>query len=189
MKYGSMHPLPNTPSWRSDWLVKHRNNFTFSYLRLPPKPMWTAGMLWIQLGDADFRFLKFAAKWDIHSVKYERHIFIEFCHNLNVAIYIRKTALVLTMYQKVVRLFLPSRYIIKQYRRSISSLFMPYFVLLVFHVPILFFISYYFSFFYSSSCSLNYLLCLVCSDLIESMAHSVLFSLSSSDPVCLKLKI
>jgi hypothetical protein len=28
-KYGSIHPLPYTPSWRSDQLVKNRNNFTF----------------------------------------------------------------------------------------------------------------------------------------------------------------
>jgi hypothetical protein len=28
-KYGSIHPLPYKPSWRSDLLVKHRDNFTF----------------------------------------------------------------------------------------------------------------------------------------------------------------
>jgi hypothetical protein len=29
-KRGSIHPLPRTPSWRSAWLVKHRDNFTFT---------------------------------------------------------------------------------------------------------------------------------------------------------------
>jgi hypothetical protein len=27
-KCGSMHPLPHTPSWRSAYLVKHRDKFT-----------------------------------------------------------------------------------------------------------------------------------------------------------------
>jgi hypothetical protein len=30
-KRGSIHPLPHTPSWRSAWLVKHRNNFCFFF--------------------------------------------------------------------------------------------------------------------------------------------------------------
>jgi hypothetical protein len=30
-KYGSLYPLPHTPSW---CIVKHRENFTFSYLIL-----------------------------------------------------------------------------------------------------------------------------------------------------------
>jgi hypothetical protein len=29
-KCGSIHPLPHTPSWRSAYLVKHRDNFTFT---------------------------------------------------------------------------------------------------------------------------------------------------------------
>jgi hypothetical protein len=29
-KRGSIHPLPHTPSWRSVYLVKHRQNFTFT---------------------------------------------------------------------------------------------------------------------------------------------------------------
>jgi hypothetical protein len=29
-KRGSVHPLPHTSSWCSAWLVKHRDNFTFS---------------------------------------------------------------------------------------------------------------------------------------------------------------
>jgi hypothetical protein len=28
-KSGSIHPLPHTPSWRSAYLVKHRDNFTY----------------------------------------------------------------------------------------------------------------------------------------------------------------
>jgi hypothetical protein len=27
-KHGSIHPLPHTPSWRSAYLVKYRDNFT-----------------------------------------------------------------------------------------------------------------------------------------------------------------
>jgi hypothetical protein len=30
-KYGSVHPLPHTPSWRSASLIKYRDNFTLPY--------------------------------------------------------------------------------------------------------------------------------------------------------------
>jgi hypothetical protein len=33
-KYGCIHPLPYTPSWRSVKLVKHRDNFTFSHFTI-----------------------------------------------------------------------------------------------------------------------------------------------------------
>jgi hypothetical protein len=29
---GSIHPLPRTPSWRSTWLIEHRDNFTFTFI-------------------------------------------------------------------------------------------------------------------------------------------------------------
>jgi hypothetical protein len=29
LQCGSIHPLPHTPSWRSAYLVKHKDNFTF----------------------------------------------------------------------------------------------------------------------------------------------------------------
>jgi hypothetical protein len=31
-KYGSIHPLPHTPSWRTASLIKHRGSFTFPLL-------------------------------------------------------------------------------------------------------------------------------------------------------------
>jgi hypothetical protein len=31
-KCGSIHPLPHTPSWRNASLVKHRDNFTFTFI-------------------------------------------------------------------------------------------------------------------------------------------------------------
>jgi hypothetical protein len=31
-KRGSMHPLPHTPWWRNAYLVKHRDNFTFTFI-------------------------------------------------------------------------------------------------------------------------------------------------------------
>jgi hypothetical protein len=33
-KCGFIHPLPHTPSWRSAYLVKHGDNFTFTSLEL-----------------------------------------------------------------------------------------------------------------------------------------------------------
>jgi hypothetical protein len=36
-KCGSIQPLPHTPSWRSAYLVKHRDNFTFY---LPGTPVY-----------------------------------------------------------------------------------------------------------------------------------------------------
>jgi hypothetical protein len=47
-KCGSIHPLPHTPSWRSDLLVKHRDNFTI-ILNQPPIE-WVQGTLssWVK---------------------------------------------------------------------------------------------------------------------------------------------
>jgi hypothetical protein len=35
-KCGSIYPLPRTPSWRSAQLVKHRDNFTFTFTFIKP---------------------------------------------------------------------------------------------------------------------------------------------------------
>jgi hypothetical protein len=34
-KYGSIHPLPHTSSWRSAKLINHRDNFTSFFIILP----------------------------------------------------------------------------------------------------------------------------------------------------------
>jgi hypothetical protein len=73
-KYGSIHPLPRTPSWRSAKLIKHRDNFTFyiaGYLwRQHPRGVFEMYPVRIPLGLlANMTFLFFLVCWSWGSDK------------------------------------------------------------------------------------------------------------------------
>jgi hypothetical protein len=56
-KYGSIHPLPHTPSWRLASLVKYRDNFT----SLPFSNTWECCKLIIDLEKAETSLLGIAS--------------------------------------------------------------------------------------------------------------------------------
>jgi hypothetical protein len=43
-KYGSIHPLPHTSSWRSDYFLKHRDDFTSYSLGMIPFALFKFGI-------------------------------------------------------------------------------------------------------------------------------------------------
>jgi hypothetical protein len=59
-KYGSIHPLPHMPSWRSAELVKHRDNFTLPLSLYVPKPIASYGEM---MNDESETVWKEEASW------------------------------------------------------------------------------------------------------------------------------